>query len=58
VCVVPRLPSRISIKALTFHVRASNGGASLASCLKSYATMLILIMKLIRCCRLIMHYKS
>jgi hypothetical protein len=53
VCLFPRLPPRIPITmcALAFHVRAGNGGASLASRLKSGTTMLTLISKLmIQCC--------
>jgi hypothetical protein len=57
-CVFPRLPPHIPIMALAFHVCASDDGPSLASRLKSGPTVLTLIMKLmIRCCRLIMHYK-
>jgi hypothetical protein len=57
VCVFPRLTPHIPITALAFHVRADDGDASLASRLKSGATMVTLIMKLIWYCRLIMHYK-
>jgi hypothetical protein len=57
VCVVSRLPSRIPIMGLAFHVRA--GGASLAGRPKSSAAMLTFIMELmIQCCRLIMHYQN
>jgi hypothetical protein len=47
VCEFPRLFPRILITAcaLAFHVRASDGGASLASRLKSGSTVLTLIMK-------------